>query len=109
MLSLSLLIMSNYSQAAVIKTVYPDSPTYHYIFVDNTEEDNMFIAPTQVLNPKMTGANKWTSRTGPGAQTSLAYVDNGNNTAVTGWHLDMWEKGPIASPYVNQRLPMGLP
>ena len=34
---------------------------------------------------------------------SLAYVDNGYNTDINNWNVDMWENGPIRRPYVNQR------
>lgn len=107
--SLCLAFVTGDGMAALFKTDYGESPITPYMFVDNREDNNMFVAPTKDLNPRLTGANAWTHRPGPGGgQTSLAYADNGYNNAVTGWYVDMWEKGPIVGPYSNQRCLWGL-
>ncbi|MEV3821852.1 hypothetical protein ACKKBJ_17910 [Aeromonas dhakensis] len=89
-------------QAAVSKTVWGDAPLRNFLFIENQEDNNLFVAPTDALDPRLTGANAWTSLKGNG-QVSLAYVDNGYNTDINNWNVDMWEIGPIHRPYTNQR------
>ena len=88
--------------AAVSKTVWPNAALRHFLLIENQEDNNLFVAPTDGLDPRLTGANAWTSLKGNG-QVSLAYVDNGYNTDINNWNVDMWENGPIRRPYVNQR------
>ncbi|WP_447835616.1 hypothetical protein [Aeromonas salmonicida] len=90
------------SESAVSKTVWPDAPLKNFLFIENQEDNNLFVAPTDGLDPRLTGANAWTSLKGNG-QVSLAYVDNGYNTDINNWNVDMWENGPIRRPYINQR------
>ena len=80
--------------AAVSKTVWPECRASSFLFIENQEDNNLFVAPTDGLDPRLTGANAWTSLKGNG-QVSLAYVDNGYNTDINNWNVDMWENGPI--------------
>lgn len=89
-------------QAAVSKTVWGDAPLRNFLFIENQEDNNLFVAPTDALDPRLSGANAWTSLKGT-RQVSLAYVDNGYNTDINNWNVDMWEEGPINQPYINQR------
>lgn len=93
---------SQTSESAVSKTVWPDAPRMNFLFIENQEDNNLFVAPTDGLDPRLTGSNAWTSLKGNG-QASLAYVDNGYNTDINNWNVDMWETGPIHRPYINQR------
>ena len=88
--------------AAVSKTVWPNAALRHFLLIENQEDNNLFVAPTDGLDPRLTGANAWTSLKGNG-QVSLAYVDNGYNTDINNWNVDMWENGPVKYPYINQR------
>lgn len=90
------------TQAAVSKTVWGDAPLRNFLFIENQEDSNLFVAPTDALDPRLSGANAWTSLKGT-RQVSLAYVDNGYNTDINNWNVDMWEEGPINQPYINQR------
>ena len=94
--------LASQASAAVSKTVWPNAPLRNFLFIENQEDNNLFVAPTDGLDPRLTGANAWTSLKGNG-QVSLAYVDNGYNTDINNWNVDMWENGPIRRPYVNQR------
>jgi Mat/Ecp fimbriae adhesin len=97
-----IIILNLDSALAVPKTVWPDAPIRNFLFIENQEDSNLFVGPTDGLDPRLTGSNVWTSLKHKG-QSSLAYVDNGYNTAVTNRNIDMWENGPISRPYVNQR------
>ncbi|HDZ8847781.1 TPA: hypothetical protein RUW98_002990 [Aeromonas veronii] len=89
------------NNAAAIKKPTPrEESTRNFLFIENEADDNLFITPTDYLEPRLTGANAWTSNTD---QDSLAYVNNGTNPGVEGYNVDMWEDGPISYPYVNQR------
>lgn len=81
--------------AALTKITYADAPTREYIFVENDTDDNYFVTPIGVLDPRMTGSNRWTglkySGSGTRYQTSLGYIDNGYNTIIEDrYQFDMW-------------------
>ncbi len=86
--------------AAVIKYNLVDADLRHFLFIENQEDHNLFITPTDYLDPRLSGGNAWTSDS---RQVSLAYADNGHNYSVTNYNIDMWENGPIRHPYINQR------
>lgn len=86
--------------AAVTKYNLADADLRHLLFIENQEDNNLFITPTDYLDPRLSGGNAWTSDS---RQVSLAYADNGYNYTVTNDNIDMWENGPIRYPYINQR------
>jgi hypothetical protein len=47
-------------RAAVTVTNWPNAATVKFVFVENNADDNFFVTPSGVLDPRMTGANKWT-------------------------------------------------
>lgn len=61
------------------------------------------------LDPRLTGANRWTGLKYNGSgtiyQQSLGYIDNGYNTGLyTNWKFDMWlENSPVSSPLTGLR------
>nr|VXZ88179.1 Uncharacterised protein [Klebsiella pneumoniae] len=71
--------------------------------MENNSDDN-FSSPRRALDPRMTGANRWTGLkyTGSGTiyQQSLGYIDNGYNTGLNAnWKFDMWlENSPVSHP-----------
>ncbi len=64
----------------------------------------LFRHPGGALDPRLTGANRWTGLKYNGSgtiyQQSLGYIDNGYNTGLyTNWKFDMWlENSPVSSP-----------
>ena len=97
------------AHAAVTKTVLPDSAVENFVFVENNSDDNFFVTPGAALDPRMTGANRWTGLKYNGSgtiyQQSLGYIDNGYNTPlVAGWKYDMWlEDSPLSNPLTGLR------
>lgn len=95
--------------AAVTKTTWADAAAVQYVFVENNSDDNFFVTPGGVLDPRMTGASRWTGLkyTGSGTiyQQSLGYIDNGYNTALyANWQFDMWlENAPVSYPLSGLR------
>ena len=91
-------------RAAVTKTTWSDAPAREFVFVENNSDDNFFVTPGGALDPRMTGANRWTGLkyTGSGTiyQQSLGYIDNGYNTGLNAnWKFDMWlENSPVSTP-----------
>ena len=47
-------------RAAVTKTTWSDAPAREFVFVENNSDDNFFVTPGGALDPRMTGANRWT-------------------------------------------------
>lgn len=96
-------------RAAVSKTTWADAPAREFVFVENNSDDNFFVTPGGALDPRLTGANRWTGLkyTGSGTiyQQSLGYIDNGYNTGLyTNWKFDMWlENSPVSSPLTGLR------
>lgn len=96
-------------RAAVVKTVWPDAAVENFVFVENNSDDNFFVTPGAALDPRMTGANRWTGLKYNGSgtiyQQSLGYIDNGYNTPLTaGWKYDMWlENSPFSNPLTGLR------
>jgi Mat/Ecp fimbriae adhesin len=96
-------------RAAVTVTNWPNAATVKFVFVENNADDNFFVTPSGVLDPRMTGANKWTGLkyggTGTIYQQSLGYVDNGYNTGLSANNrFDMWlENAPIKNPFLGLR------
>lgn len=76
-----------------------------FVFVENNADDNFFVTPAGALEPRMTGANKWSGLKGAGLQQSLGYVDNGFNYGViASWRYDMWlENVTIKNPFLGLR------
>ncbi|MGV8301998.1 hypothetical protein ACV34B_33615, partial [Pseudomonas aeruginosa] len=70
--------------AAISKTTWSDAPAREFVFVENNSDDNFFVTPGGALDPRMTGANRWTGLKYNGSgtiyQQSLGYIDNGYNT-----------------------------
>ncbi len=65
------------------------------MFVENNSDDNFFVTLGGALDPRLTGANRWTGLKYNGSgtiyQQSLGYIDNGYNTGLyTNWKFDMW-------------------
>lgn len=95
--------------AAVTKTNWPDAPAMQYVFVENNADDNFFVTPAGALDPRMTGANRWTglksTGTGGYVQQSLGYIDNGYNTGLyANWKFDMWlDNPPVSNPLQGLR------
>ena len=96
-------------RAAVSITNRPDAATVKFVFVENNADDNFFVTPSGALDPRMTGANKWTGLKYGGSgtiyQQSLGYVDNGYNTGLSANNrFDMWlENAPIKNPFLGLR------
>lgn len=47
-------------RAAVSKTTWADAPAREFVFVENNSDDNFFVTPGGALDPRLTGANRWT-------------------------------------------------
>lgn len=73
-------------------------PASEFVFVENNSDDNFFVTPGGALDPRLTGANRWTGLKYNGSgtiyQQSLGYIDNGYNTAfiptgslICGWKI----------------------
>lgn len=94
---------------AVNPTNLGDAAAVKFVFVENNADDNFFVTPAGVLDPRMTGANKWTGLKYGGSgtiyQQSLGYVDNGYNYGlVANYRFDMWlENAPIKNPFLGLR------
>lgn len=80
-----------------------------FLFIDDLQSNNKFITPTSPRDPRLTGANRWTSLKHTN-QVSLAYADNGSNMPASWpdpqiyYFIDMWEENsPINTPYNTQR------
>ncbi|MGL5388857.1 MAG: fimbrial adhesin EcpD [Serratia sp. (in: enterobacteria)] len=102
-------VMFNGSALAVNPTNLGDAATMKFVFVENNADDDFFVTPAGGLDPRMTGANKWTGLKYGGSgtiyQQSLGYVDNGYNYALTANNrFDMWlENAPIKNPFLGLR------
>ncbi|CAI1572168.1 Uncharacterised protein [Serratia fonticola] len=94
---------------AVNPTNLGDAATMKFVFVENNADDNFFVTPAGGLDPRITGANKWTGLKYGGSgtiyQQSLGYVDNGYNYGLTANNrFDMWlENAPIKNPFLGLR------
>lgn len=105
----ALALLAPVAQAAVNVTTWPDAAATKFVFVENNADDNYFVTPAGVLDPRMTGANQWTGLKYGGSgtiyQQSLGYVDNGYNTGlVANYRFDMWlENAPIKNPFLGLR------
>lgn len=77
--------------------------------LSKTTQTTTFRHSGGALDPRLTGANRWTGLkyTGSGTiyQQSLGYIDNGYNTGLyTNWKFDMWlENSPVSSPLTGLR------
>ena len=106
---LVLLLWQHSGWAAVTKTQRPDAPSRDFVFIENNADDNYFVTPGGVLDPRITGSNRWTGLKYNGSgtiyQQSLGYIDNGYNTAApSGRKLDMWlENSNISNPLTGLR------
>ncbi|HBR0931146.1 fimbrial adhesin EcpD [Klebsiella variicola] len=95
--------------AVVTKTTWPDATATQFVFIENNSDDNFFVTPGGILDPRMTGANRWTGLKYNGSgtiyQQSLGYIDNGFNTGlIANWKFDMWlDNSPISNPLKGLR------
>ncbi|QKJ88861.1 CFA/I fimbrial minor adhesin [Paramixta manurensis] len=95
--------------AEVNKTIRPDAPDRPFVFVENNADNNFFVTPGGALDPRITGANRWTGLKYNGSgtiyQQSLGYIDNGYNTPLrANWQFDMWlENSPASYPLLGLR------
>ena len=95
--------------AALSPITRPDAAATQYVFIENNSDDNFFVTPAGVLDPRMTGANRWTGLkyNGSGSiyQQSLGYIDNGYNSGLyANWKFDMWlENSPVSHPLLGLR------
>lgn len=94
---------------AINPTNLADAAAMKFVFVENNADDNFFVTPAGGLDPRLTGANKWTGLKYGGSgtiyQQSLGYVDNGYNTGLNAnWRFDMWlENAPVKNPFLGLR------
>lgn len=106
---LLLLLWETTGSAAVNKTTYSAAPSRNFVFIENNSDDNFFITPGSILDPRISGSNRWTGLKYNGSgtiyQQSLGYIDNGFNTVATaGWMVDMWlENTSISYPLTGLR------
>ncbi|WP_375540736.1 fimbrial adhesin EcpD [Serratia silvae] len=88
---------------------WPDASEVKFVLVEDNTGDNFFVTPAGVLNPRMTGANRWTGLKYGGSgsvyQQSLGYIDNGYNTLLlANYRYDMWlENAPVKDPLLGLR------
>ncbi len=91
------------------KKIWSDAQAREFVFVENNSDDNFFVTPGGVLDPRMTGANRWTGLKYNGSgiiyQQSLGYIDDGHNTVLhAGRKFDMWlENSPVSHPLLGLR------
>lgn len=77
--------------------------------LSKTTQTTTFSSLGGALDPRLTGANRWTGLKYNGSgtiyQQSLGYIDNGYNTGLyTNWKFDMWlENSPVSSPLTGLR------
>lgn len=106
---LSLLMFNSYAHAQLNKKVDGDATPVRFVFVENDNDDNYFVTPGGVLDPRMTGASDWTGLkadgTGFNYQQSLGYIDDGFNRPLTANNkFDMWiENSPASNPLLGLR------
>ncbi|HHB0834001.1 hypothetical protein [Acinetobacter baumannii] len=99
--SLSYSFFFQYSHALTPPIAWPVSNSF--VFVENNINNEYFIA-TEVLEPRMSGANAWTKLNTE--QESLGYM------GITGWtntgYRDMWiENSPVKAPFQGIRCIIG--
>ncbi len=70
-------------RAAVTKTTWSDAPAREFVFVENNSDDNFFVTPGGALDPRMTGANRWTGLNTPAQGPSISRVSAISITATT--------------------------
>lgn len=106
---LSLLMFNSYAHAQLNKKVDGDATPVKFVFVENDNDDNYFVTPGGVLDPRMTGASDWTGLkadgTGFNYQQSLGYINDGFNRPLTANNkFDMWiENSPASNPLLGLR------
>lgn len=69
--------------AAVTKTTWPDAAAMQFVFVENNSDDNFFVTPGGALDPRMTGANRWTGLKYNGSGTIYQQSLAISTTAIT--------------------------
>lgn len=98
-----------FNAMAVKKTPLGDAPSREYVFVENQSDNNFFVTPGSILDPRMTGANSWTGLKYGGSgvkyQVGLGYIDDGSNRVLSaGNKFDMWLEGfPVSHPMTGLR------
>lgn len=106
---LILLLWQQSGWAVVTKTQRSAAPAREFIFIENNADDNYFVTPGGLRDPRITGSNRWTGLKYNGSgtiyQQSLGYIDDGFNTgAPAGRKLDMWlENSNISNPLTGLR------
>lgn len=99
----------SFDALAVTKITHGDAPSREYVFVENQSDNNFFVTPGRVLDPRMTGANSWTGLkyggTGSIYQQGLGYIDDGaNRLLIAGNKFDMWLEGfSVSHPMTGLR------
>lgn len=85
-----ILVLLSPSAWALNPTKVVDAVERPFMIVENNNDHNFFVTPLTILDPRITGANRWTGLKGD-RQQSLGYIDNGLNTiANNGWNVDIW-------------------
>ncbi len=104
-LTFLLLLLSSFSSHAVREIKLPKVAETSFLFIENLADDNYFVSPLGLLDPRMTGANRWTHIKDSTHQQSLGYVNDYFNQIVpANNNLDMWiDDSPINSPLTGLR------
>lgn len=104
-----LIMLTVFDAMALTKHVLADAPSTDYVFVENQSDNNFFVTPGSILDPRITGSNSWTGLkyTGSGEihQQGLGYIDDGYNRPLTaGNKFDMWLEGfSVSHPLTGLR------
>lgn len=100
-----LLLLHSITAKAVRETVLPTVAESPFLFLENQADNNYFVTPLGLLDPRMTGANSWTHIKDHIHQQSLGYVNDYFNQIVpAGYYLDMWlDNSPIKYPLIGLR------
>ncbi|STR35723.1 CFA/I fimbrial minor adhesin [Klebsiella grimontii] len=69
--------------AAVNKTTWPDAAAMQFVFVENNSDDNFFVTPGGALDPRMTGANRWTGLKYNGSAPFISRASAISTMAIT--------------------------
>jgi hypothetical protein len=94
---------------AVPTTSEGSAASHKFLFIENDTDDSYFVTPTDILDPRMSGSNKWSDiKCGANictGQQSLGYIDDGHNHAVlSNYYLDIWlENASVKNPLTGLR------
>ncbi|UNH25490.1 fimbrial protein [Moellerella wisconsensis] len=82
-------------------SAFSGSYSNSFLFIENNVDDEYFITP-QSLEPRFSGANKFTRYASN--QRSLGYMGYTNTNISAGYNVDIWlENSPIDGPFVGNR------